>query len=88
MFTKEEKNKIIKDFQLSENDSGSDVVQIALLTKRIEIMQKHMETNKKDFSSKRGLLQMVEDRRNFVKRLKARDVALYEKTIKRLGLRK
>jgi len=88
MFTKEEKNKIIKDFQLSENDTGSNVVQIALLTKKISIMQAHMEKNKKDFSSKRGLLQMVEDRRSFLKHLKKDDAALYEKTIKRLGLRK
>lgn len=88
MFTKEEKNKIIKDFQLSEHDTGSEVVQIALLTKKISIMQAHMEKNKKDFSSKRGLLQMVEDRRSFLKHLKKDNVALYEKTIKRLGLRK
>jgi small subunit ribosomal protein S15 len=88
MFTKEEKKQTIKDFQLSEHDSGSDVVQIALLTKRIEVMQKHIETNKKDFSSKRGLLQMVQNRRKFIKYLSNRDEVLYKKTIERLGLRK
>ena len=88
MFTKEEKAKIIKDFQLSENDRGSAVVQVALLSKRIEVMQVHMKTNKKDYSSKRGLLQMVEDRRRFLKYLKKTNVDLYTKTIKRLGLRK
>ena len=88
MFTKEEKAKIIKDFQLSENDKGSMVVQIALLSKRIEIMQKHMKVNKKDYSSNRGLLQMVEDRRKFLKVLKSKNEDLYQKTIKRLGLRK
>lgn len=88
MLTKQEKDKIIKEFQLSENDRGSDVVQIAVLSRRIAIMQKHMETNKKDFHSRRGLIQMVEDRRHFLKYLKARDTELYQKTIKSLGLRK
>jgi small subunit ribosomal protein S15 len=88
MFTKEEKTQVIKDFQLSDQDTGSDIVQIALLSQRIEVMQKHMEINKKDYSSKRGLIRMVEDRRNFIKRLSKRDVTLYKATIKRLGLRK
>jgi small subunit ribosomal protein S15 len=88
MLTKQEKDQIIKDFQLSENDRGSDVVQIAVLSRRIAIMQKHMEVNKKDFHSRRGLIQMVEDRRHFLKYLKKRDTELYQKTIKSLGLRK
>lgn len=88
MLTKLEKDKVIKAFQLSENDRGSDVVQIAVLSSKITIMQKHMEVNKKDFHGRRGLIQMVEDRRHFLKYLKKRDTELYQKTIKSLGLRK
>lgn len=88
MLTKLEKNQIIKEFQLSENDRGSDVVQIAILSRRIAIVQEHMKVNKKDFHGRRGLIQMVEDRRHFLKYLKKRDTDLYQKTIKSLGLRK
>jgi small subunit ribosomal protein S15 len=88
MLTKQEKEKIIKEFQLSETDRGSDVVQIAVLSKHIEIIQSHMAKSKKDVHSRRGLIQKVEDRRKFLAYLKKRDLDLYQKTIKKLGLRK
>ena len=66
------KAKIIKDFQLSENDKGSMVVQI-VLSKGVKLCKrKHMKVNKKDYSSNRDLLQMVEDRRKFLKVLKSK----------------
>jgi len=86
--TKAEKEKIIKDYKINENDTGSAQLQIALLTEEIRKLTEHMQLNKKDFSSKRGLLKMVSKRRKLQKYLEREDVNQYRELIKRLGLRK
>jgi small subunit ribosomal protein S15 len=88
MITKEKKTEIIKDYQLKEGDTGSPEVQIAVLTFRINDLNEHLKIHKKDHHSRRGLLQMVGQRRNLLNYLKGKDVERYRDLIARLGLRK
>lgn len=87
-FTKEQKTKVIKEFKTTENDSGSSVVQIAVLTERIKNLTTHLIANKKDNSSKRGLEKMVNTRKKLLKYLQKTNKTSYEEIIKKLGLRK
>ena len=87
-FTKEQKTKVIKEFKTTENDSGSSVVQIAILTERIKNLTTHLIANKKDNSSKRGLEKMVNTRKKLLKYLQRTNKTSYEEIIKKLGLRK
>ena len=87
-FTKEQKTKVIKEFKTTENDSGSSVVQIAILTERIKNLTTHLIANKKDNSSKRGLEKMVNTRKKLLKYLQRTNKNSYEEIIKKLGLRK
>ena len=82
-----EKKEIIEKFQLSENDTGSVQVQVALLTERINHLSEHLKLNKKDNHSRRGLLQMVGKRKGFLLYLKDKDIEAYRKLIKELGIR-
>ena len=82
-----EKQEIINKFKLSENDTGSVQVQIALLTQRINHLNEHLKTHPKDNHSRRGLLQMVGKRKGFLLYLKARDIEAYRALIKELGIR-
>ncbi|MGJ8671663.1 30S ribosomal protein S15 [Rubritalea sp.] len=77
-----------KDFQLHEGDTGSADYQIALLTVRILHLTDHMNANKKDVSSRRGLLQLVSRRRKLLDYLKANSEERYQKALKGLGLRR
>lgn len=77
-----------EQFRLHEKDTGSASVQIALLTERINSLATHLETNKKDHSSRRGLLQMVSRRRKFLDYLKANDDTRYKEIITKLNLRR
>ncbi len=86
--SREKKETIIKEFQVQENDTGSSEVQIALLTARINQLQEHLQTHKKDNSSRRGLLKLVGQRRHHQEYLKRKDPARYQVVIERLGLRK
>ena len=86
--TKEEKNRIIKEFAMGPKDTGSVEVQVAILTHEIKGLTEHMKTHAKDFSSRRGLLLMVGRRRNLLGYLKAKDEGRYEAVVKKLGLRK
>ena len=88
MITKEQKEQIIKDYQLKEGDTGSPEVQVALLTYRINDLNEHLKVHKKDHHSRRGLLKMVGQRRNLLAYLKAKDLERYRSLIARLGLRK
>lgn len=76
------------DFQLHEGDTGSADFQVALLTKRIKHLTEHMGTHKKDFSSRRGLLRLVAQRRKLLDYLKGESEERYKKLIKGLGLRR
>ena len=82
------KNKIIADHKRHEGDTGSAEVQIALLTERISDLTKHFATNKKDHSSRRGLLMMVGRRRKLLSYLKKHDEDKYKSMITELSLRK
>jgi len=84
----EQKAKTIQDFRVHERDTGSADVQIALLTQRINHLNEHLQTNKKDHSSRRGLLMMVGQRRRLLDYLQTIDVARYQAVTKKLKLRK
>ena len=81
------KQEIINKFKLSENDTGSVQVQLALLTERINHLNEHLKANPNDNHSRRGLLQMVGKRKGFLLYLKERDIEAYRKIIKELGIR-
>ena len=78
----------LKEFQLHDKDTGSAVVQVALLTRRIEHLTEHLRTNRKDHSSRRGLLKMVAQRRSLLDYLSKTKTDRYKKLIDRLNLRK
>ncbi len=86
--TKEQKQAIIEEYRLSDNDTGSPEVQIAILTHRINNLTTHLQSNKKDHHSRRGLLMMVGQRRGFLNYLKNNDIERYRSIISRLGLRR
>jgi small subunit ribosomal protein S15 len=88
MLTSEEKEKIVKKYNLHEKDTGSTEVQIALLTEEIKRLVLHLKTHPKDFHSKRGLLKMVAKRRKFLNYLKEENTRRYNAFIKKLGLKK
>jgi small subunit ribosomal protein S15 len=81
------KAKTIGDFKLHERDTGSADVQIALLTQRINHLTEHLQKNKKDHSSRRGLLMMVGQRRRLLDYLQNTDVSRYQTVTKKLKLR-
>jgi small subunit ribosomal protein S15 len=86
--TPEQKQEIIKEFQLHPSDTGSPEVQVAILTKRIQHLTEHFKVHKKDFHSRRGLLKLVGQRRKLLNYLKKKDIERYRRLIERLGLRK
>ncbi|MBA7578340.1 30S ribosomal protein S15 [subsurface metagenome] len=88
VLVKEDKKKIIKKFKTHENDTGSSEVQIAILTKKINMLNEHLKANKKDHHSRRGLIIMVGKRKRLLEYLKNNDVNKYKKIIEELGLRK
>lgn len=88
MLTKEKKDKVIADYKLNDNDTGSPEVQVAILTTRINELTEHLKTHSKDHSSRRGLLKMVGTRSSLLKYVKNKDINRYRDIISRLGLRK
>jgi len=86
--TAEKKAEIVKDYQRAEGDTGSPEVQVALLTANIEQLRDHFSAHKQDHHSRRGLIRMVNQRRNLLDYLKRKDAARYAELIKRLGLRR
>ncbi|OGT06407.1 MAG: 30S ribosomal protein S15 [Gammaproteobacteria bacterium GWF2_41_13] len=82
-----EKAQVIAAHRLSENDTGSTEVQIAVLTADIKKLTEHFKIFKKDFHSRRGLMQKVSLRRKLLKYLRANDLERYRKLIEELGLR-
>ena len=81
------KAEIIAEYRLTETDTGSPEVQVALLTERINHLTQHMKENRHDYHSNRGLLKMVGRRRNLLAYLQKKDVERYRALIARLGLR-
>lgn len=88
MVTKETKQEIITKFGGDAKNTGSTEVQIALLTARINDLQRHFKENPKDHASNRGLLKMVGQRRRLLKYLRNSDIEKYRNLIAELGLRK
>ncbi len=88
MLAKQEKEKIISDFEMHDGDTGSPEVQIAILTRRINDLTEHLKIHRKDHASRRGLLQMVGTRTALLKYINKKDVSRYQAVISRLGLRK
>ena len=88
MISTEKKAEIIKQYGLKDKDTGSPEVQIAILTERINELSAHMQNNKKDFHSNRGLLMMVGKRRGMLDYLKGKDIERYRALIEKLGIRK
>ncbi len=78
----------VKGAAMHDTDTGSASVQVALLSKQIDELAKHLKKNKKDFHSRRGLLQMVADRRTHLRYLETNDKRRYNAIIKKLGLKK
>jgi len=84
----EAKTKTIETFKLHAKDTGSADVQVALLTERINHLTEHLQTNKKDHSSRRGLLMMVSQRRRLLDYLQTTDLSRYQTVTKKLKLRR
>jgi len=83
----EAKTKTIEQFKTHAKDTGSADVQVALLTQRINHLTEHLQTNKKDHNSRRGLLMMVSQRRRLLEYLQNIDLTRYQKVTKKLKLR-
>ena len=86
--TQAEKQAIMKEYATHEGDTGSPEVQIAVLTKRINDLTKHLKEHHKDHHSRRGLLKMVGHRRNLLAYLQKTDIERYRAIVQKLGLRK
>ena len=86
--SKADKERIIAEYRINENDTGSARLQVALLTENIKQLTEHLKENKKDFSSKRGLFKMLSRRRRFLKYIERESVEEYKALIKRLGLKR
>ena len=88
MISKEKKTAIIAEYGRFEGDTGSPEVQIAILTERIRELTAHLQNNKKDFHSRRGLYKMIGQRRGLLDYLMKNDIDGYRKLIERLGIRR
>ncbi len=84
----EQVKQVISEHQLSEGDTGSPEVQVALLTARIQHLTGHFARHKKDHHSRRGLLKLVNQRRSLLDYVKRKDVQRYRALVERLGLRR
>jgi len=84
----DQKQELIKQFQIHESDTGSPEVQIAILTNRINYLTEHLKEHKKDHHSRRGLLKMVGQRRGLLNYLIKNDIERYRKIISILGIRR
>jgi small subunit ribosomal protein S15 len=88
VLTSNEKQKLIEQFKVHEDDTGSPEVQVGLLTHRITYLTEHLKIHKKDHHSRRGLLILVGRRRRLLNYVKNKDVKRYRKIIETLGLRR
>lgn len=83
----EQKQEIISEYQIHDTDTGSADVQVAMLSERISRLSQHLQKNKKDYSSRRGLLQMIGRRKRLLAYINAQDPARYRALITKLGIR-
>ncbi len=87
MISSEEKSKVIADLQRDKKDTGSTEVQVGILTARIKDLTEHLKIHKKDNHSRRGLLQMVGQRKRLLKYLRESNFTSYQSITKKLGIR-
>jgi small subunit ribosomal protein S15 len=85
--TQQRKQEIITTYQVHETDTGSSEVQVAMLTARIMRLSEHLQTNKKDHSSRRGLLKLIGQRKRLLSYILQEDRERYQNLISRLGIR-
>jgi small subunit ribosomal protein S15 len=88
MISAESKSKVIGTAQRHKTDTGSPQVQVSVLTERIKELTEHLKTHKLDHHSRRGLLQMVGQRKRLLRYLREQDFDGYQKLVARLGLRR
>lgn len=88
MSTSAAKSETIAQFKTHDSDTGSSEVQIALLTGRINHLTEHLRVHRKDFHSRRGLLQMASRRRKLLDYVKKHDLSKYNELLQKLNLRK
>ncbi len=86
--TAKNKQDLIEEYRLADQDTGSPEVQIAILTHRIKNLTEHLKKHRKDFASRRGLLMLVGKRSALLRYLKKKHVKRYQEIIASLGLRK
>ena len=87
MLKTKKKANVIKKAQVHEKDTGSSEVQVAVLTERISELTSHLKKHQKDNHSRRGLIQMVADRRSHLKYLEKKNKTRYNALVKKLGLK-
>lgn len=85
--SKEKTAEFLSEYGLSEKDSGSAEVQVAILTERIRNLTEHLKVHKKDNHTRRGLMKLIGKRRGLLKYIKENDIDKYRDLIKRLGIR-
>jgi small subunit ribosomal protein S15 len=85
MLNPDKKKKIIEKFKTHNTDTGSPQVQIAILTAEVKELTEHLKGHKKDFSSRRGLIKKVSERRRLMKYLKREDSKSYDELMAKLG---
>lgn len=85
--TQQRKQELISDYQVHETDTGSSDVQIAMLTERINRLSEHLRANQKDYSSRRGLLRLIGERKRLLAYIQKEDREKYQALIRRLGIR-
>ncbi len=85
--TQEQKQTLINGYQTHETDTGSVEVQVAMLTERINRLSSHLQGNKKDFSSRQGLLKMIGQRKRLLGYVQKQDIERYRALIAKLGIR-
>jgi small subunit ribosomal protein S15 len=85
--TQQRKQELISAYQVHDTDTGSTEVQIAMLTERINRLSEHLKANQKDFSSRRGLLKLIGQRKRLLSYLQSEDRQKYQDLIARLGIR-
>ncbi len=86
--TQQEKQELMTEYQVHETDTGSADLQVAMLTKRIEQLTQHLKINKKDHSSRLGLLKMIGRRKRLLAYINNKNPQRYQSLIGRLGIRR
>lgn len=88
MITNEKKQAVAKDLQKHKTDTGSPAVQVGVMTERIKELTEHLKVNKKDFAARRGLLQLVGQRKRHLQYIARKDGQAYLDLIAKLGIRR